>query len=95
MLRFLLGVSNAPASPFTAADLPNANPLTVGIMAIIAEEERRVISARTKAALAAAKGQGVKLGGPVENLKNAELGRQRGAAARRAKAASRPPTCFR
>jgi DNA invertase Pin-like site-specific DNA recombinase len=35
--------------------MPNANGLTVGIMAIVADEERRMISARTKAALAAAK----------------------------------------
>jgi DNA invertase Pin-like site-specific DNA recombinase len=34
--------------------MPNANRLTVGIMALVAEEERRLISARTKAALAAA-----------------------------------------
>ena len=32
--------------------MPNANRLTVGIMAMAAEEERRMISARTKAALA-------------------------------------------
>jgi DNA invertase Pin-like site-specific DNA recombinase len=70
---------------FTAADMPNANRLTVGIMA----EERRAISERTKAALAAAKARGVKLGGRPESLKNTELGRQRGAEARRARAAAR------
>jgi DNA invertase Pin-like site-specific DNA recombinase len=86
--HFLLGLQRSGVA-FTAADLPNANRLTVGIMAMVAEEERRAISERTKAALAAAKARGVKLGGRVENLKNAELGRQRGAAARRAKAASR------
>jgi DNA invertase Pin-like site-specific DNA recombinase len=86
--HFLLGLQRSGIA-FTAADMPNANRLTVGIMAIVAEEERRAISERTKAALAAAKARGVKLGGRVENLKNAELGRRRGVEARRAKAASR------
>ena len=56
---------------------------------MVAEEERRAISERTRAALAAAKARGVKLGGRVENLKNTDLGRRRGAETRRAKAASR------
>jgi DNA invertase Pin-like site-specific DNA recombinase len=86
--HFLLGLQRSGIA-FTAADLPNANRLTVGIMAMVAEEERRAISERTKAALAVAKARGVKLGGPVENLKNAALGRQKAAEARHAKAVSR------
>jgi DNA invertase Pin-like site-specific DNA recombinase len=86
--HFLLGLQRSGIA-FTAADMPNANRLTVGIMAMVAEEERRAISERTKAALAAATARGVKLGGRIENLKNADLGRERGAAVRREKAASR------
>jgi DNA invertase Pin-like site-specific DNA recombinase len=60
--HFLLGLEKAGID-FVAADMPNANRLTVGIMAMVAEEERRMISKRTKDALAAAKRRGKKLGG--------------------------------
>lgn len=49
---------------FVAADMPDANELTVGIMALVAQQEREAISRRTKEALKAAKSRGVRLGNP-------------------------------
>src|SRR5918995_6283662 len=65
--HFLLGLEKAGVE-FGAADMPSANRLTVGIMAMVADEERRLISRRTKEALAAAKARGKKLGGNRGNL---------------------------
>lgn len=61
--HFLLGLKEAGID-ILCVDMPSANALTIGIMAMVAQEEARLISARTKAALAAAKQRGVKLGSP-------------------------------
>lgn len=81
---FLIGLE-ASGVDFIAADMPNANRLTVRLMAVLAQEEREMISTRTKDALKAAKARGVTLGGwkggpVVDGLM--------GAAANRAKAAA-------
>ncbi|GBQ90838.1 DNA resolvase [Acetobacter nitrogenifigens DSM 23921 = NBRC 105050] len=69
--HFLLGLEKAGVE-FVAADMPNANRLTVGIMALVAQQEREAISARTKAALGAAKARGQKLGGYREGARKVD-----------------------
>jgi DNA invertase Pin-like site-specific DNA recombinase len=75
---------------FTAVDFPQANRFTVHIMAAVAEHEAAMISARTKAALTAAKARGVKLGGDRGNIRSiAAAGRRVAALKRTAKADAR------
>jgi DNA invertase Pin-like site-specific DNA recombinase len=47
---------------FRSQQIAQANRLTVGILALVAEEETRAVSSRTKAALAARKARGHQLG---------------------------------
>ena len=58
---------------FVAVDFPHANRLTIQLMAVMAEYESQLISARTKAALGAAKQRGAKLGASSETLQKACL----------------------
>jgi DNA invertase Pin-like site-specific DNA recombinase len=70
-VHFISGLM-AHRVPFLVAELgPDVDPFMLHIYAALAEKERRLISARTKAALAAAKARGIKLGGPRAKLAKA------------------------
>jgi DNA invertase Pin-like site-specific DNA recombinase len=60
-VHFISGLMEAKVK-FVACDMPEATPFMLHIYAAVAQEEARAISARTKAALAAAKARGVRLG---------------------------------
>lgn len=76
-VHFISGLMESKV-PFVCADMPEANELTIHMLAVFAQHEAKRISERTKAALEAAKARGVKLGKP-ENL-------QKGCAENREKA---------
>ncbi|MGI8705979.1 MAG: recombinase family protein [Sphingomicrobium sp.] len=87
-LAFLAKLQESGAR-FVAADMPEANELTIHIMAAVAQAERKAISARTKEALAAAKARGVRLGGNRGNLEDLRKGPARSAEVRSRQAAER------
>ncbi|TCZ51918.1 recombinase family protein [Roseicella aquatilis] len=62
-VHFISGLMKSGVE-FVAVDNPHATKLLIHLLAAFAEHERDQISARTKAALAAAKARGVRLGNP-------------------------------
>jgi DNA invertase Pin-like site-specific DNA recombinase len=66
---------------FIAVDNPHANKLTIHILAAVAQHEREIISARTSAALQAAKARGKRLGNPklFEARRHAEAAKKESA----------------
>ena len=71
---FLLQLQDSNVD-FVACDMPNADKLSIGIIALLAQRERQLISERTKAGLAVAKQRGSKLGNPNPSaaLKTAQI----------------------
>ncbi len=67
-VAFIAGLMESRVE-FIACDMPEANKLTLHIMAAMAQHEREAISKRTKEALAVVKARGTKLGRP-----NADIG---------------------
>src|SRR5690242_14171160 len=80
-VAFVAGLM-AQRVPFMVAELGrDADPFMLHLYAALAEKERRLISERTKAALAAKKAAGASLGNPRNIVQAGELGRSIQAAA--------------
>jgi DNA invertase Pin-like site-specific DNA recombinase len=63
--------------PFIVAELgADADPFMLHIYAALAEKERRLISERTRSALAARKARGAKLGNPTNAVEALAIGRR-------------------
>ena len=78
-VHFITGLLEADV-PITCADMPEADRTFLQMAAVFAEWEGRRISKRTKAALAAAKRRGVKLGSPNPAKGGSVTGVQRASA---------------
>ena len=92
-VAFLSNLMNSGVE-FVAVDFPEANRLTLHIMAAVAEYEARITSERTRAALQAAKARGQRLGNPhgADALRRADRGNAAAVQAVQAQAQDRAAT---
>jgi DNA invertase Pin-like site-specific DNA recombinase len=67
---------------FVCCDMPDANRLTIHILAAVAEHEREMIAERTRAGLAAARARGVRLGNSALSEANKHAAQRRAEAVR-------------
>lgn len=87
-VEFLAGVMNSGCD-FAAADMPAANRFMLHVMAAVAEHEAKAISERTKAALAAYKARGGKLGAELPQCRNLTVEARRKGAQRAGEAVAK------
>jgi DNA invertase Pin-like site-specific DNA recombinase len=85
---FLMNLKDSGVQ-FEALDIPGANSMTVGVLALVAQHEAEAISQRTKAALAARKARGLPMGTPRDMSAYQARGSALGNVANRAKAQER------
>ena len=91
-VAFVAGLM-AQRVPFIVAELGrDADPFMLHLYAALAEKERRLISERTKAALAIRKASGSKLGNPDQYSRSRRHG-PRNAGSRRRRARAQPAAC--
>ena len=76
---------------FVCCDMPNANSMTIGVMALVAQESREAISRNTRLALQACKARGTRLGNPngAAALRRAGKGNTASCIAQKARANAR------
>ena len=83
LIRFVAGLM-VQRAPFLVAELgADVDPFMLHVHAALAEKERRMVSERTRAALAARKRQGARLGNRTNLAEAQALGAARTAAAAR------------
>lgn len=85
---FLMNLKDSGVQ-FEALDIPGANSMTVGVLALVAQHEAEAISKRTKDALAARRARGLPMGTPRDMSKHQKRASSLGNKANRAKAHAR------